>query len=208
MGYLKALRDIFFPERVDFLDMLLKQTESTLKGVRALKRFMEEPNAFNAGIVKEVESETDDIRLEIIKKLNKTFVTPIDREDIFSLSRAIDDIVDYAQRTVEEMLIYKVEPTPKIRKIVDVLVGATEDIYMAVKNLKEKPEKVLEYVIKAKKAENHIEHIYLEALADLFENKDTIYILKMRELYRHLSNSADRCDEAANVISDVVMKIS
>ena len=76
MGYLKALRDIFFPERVDFLDMLLKQTESTLKGVRALKRFMEEPNAFNAGIVKEVESETDDIRLEIIKKLNKAFVTP------------------------------------------------------------------------------------------------------------------------------------
>jgi len=62
--------------------------------------------------------------------------------------------------------------------------------------------------MRAKKAENHIEHLYLEALADLFNQKDTVYILKMRELYRHLSNSADRCDEAANVISDVVMKIS
>lgn len=208
MGYLKFLKDIFSPKRVDFLDMLLRQTESTLKGVRALKRFIEEPNAFNAGLVKEVESKTDNIRFEIIKELNKAFVTPIDREDIFALSRAIDDIVDYAQRTVEEMVIYKVEPTPQIKKIVDVLVEATEDINMAVKNLKAKPEKVLSYVIKAKKAENHIEHLYLEALADLFEKEDTIYILKMRELYRHLSNSADRCDEAANVISDVVMKIS
>ena len=205
MGFLK---DFFFPRRVDFLEMLSKQTQNTLKGVRALKRFMEEPNAFNAGIVKEIESETDALRFEIIKKLNKVFVTPIDREDIFALSRAIDDIIDYAQRTVEEMMIYKVTPTPQIKKIVDVLVEATENINMAIKNLKEKPEKVLSYVIKAKKAENHIEHLYLEALADLFEKEDTIYILKMRELYRHLSNSADRCDEAANVISDVVMKIS
>ncbi len=147
MGFLK---DFFFPRRVDFLEMLSKQTQNTLKGVKALKRFMEEPNAFNAGIVKEIESETDALRFEIIKKLNKVFVTPIDREDIFALSRAIDDIIDYAQRTVEEMMIYKVTPTPQIKKIVDVLVEATENINMAIKNLKEKPEKVLSYVIKAK----------------------------------------------------------
>jgi len=208
MGFLSFLKDFFFPERIDFLEMLSRQTQSTLKGVKALKRFMEEPNAFNAGVVKEIESKTDTLRFEIIKELNKAFVTPIDREDIFALSRAIDDIVDYAQRTVEEMVIYKVEPTPQIKKIVDILVEATENINMAIKNLKAKPEKVLSYVIKAKKAENHIEHLYLEALADLFEREDTVYILKMRELYRHLSNSADRCDGAANVISDVVMKIS
>jgi len=138
MGFLSFLKDFFFPERIDFLEMLSRQTQSTLKGVKALKRFMEEPNAFNAGVVKEIESKTDTLRFEIIKELNKAFVTPIDREDIFALSRAIDDIVDYAQRTVEEMVIYKVEPTPQIKKIVDILVEATENINMAIKNLKAK----------------------------------------------------------------------
>lgn len=205
MGF---LQDFFFPKRIDFLGMLAKQAQTTLEGVEALQRFMKEPNVINAGVVKELENEADDLRAEIINQLNAAFVTPIDREDIFALSRAIDDIIDYCQRTVEEMMVYHVEPTPQMVKIVNILVKGTKDITIAVNSLKTKPKSVLDYVMRAKKAENHIEHLYLEALADLFNQKDTVYILKMRELYRHLSNSADRCDEAANVISDVVMKIS
>ena len=205
MGF---LQDFFFPKRIDFLGMLAEQAQTTLKGVEALQRFMKEPNVINAGVVKELENEADDLRAEIINQLNAAFVTPIDREDIFALSRAIDDIIDYCQRTVEEMMVYHVEPTPQMVKIVNILVKGTKDITIAVNSLKTKPKSVLDYVMRAKKAENHIEHLYLEALADLFNQKDTVYILKMRELYRHLSNSADRCDEAANVISDVVMKIS
>ena len=205
MGF---LQDFFFPKRIDFLGMLAEQAQTTLEGVEALQRFMKEPNVINAGVVKELENEADDLRAKIINQLNAAFVTPIDREDIFALSRAIDDIIDYCQRTVEEMMVYHVEPTPQMVKIVNILVKGTKDITIAVNSLKTKPKSVLDYVMRAKKAENHIEHLYLEALADLFNQKDTVYILKMRELYRHLSNSADRCDEAANVISDVVMKIS
>lgn len=205
MGF---LQDFFFPKRIDFLGMLAEQAQTTLEGVEALQRFMKEPNVINAGVVKELENEADDLRAEIINQLNAAFVTPIDREDIFALSRAIDDIIDYCERTVEEMMVYHVEPTAQMVKIVNVLMKGTKDISIAVNSLKTKRKGVLDYVMRAKKAENHIEHLYLEALADLFNQKDTIYILKMRELYRHLSNSADRCDEAANVISDVVMKIS
>lgn len=205
MGF---LQDFFFPKRIDFLGMLAEQAQTTLEGVEALQRFMKEPNVINAGVVKELENEADDLRAEIINQLNTAFVTPIDREDIFALSRAIDDIIDYCERTVEEMMVYHVEPTAQMVKIVNVLVKGTKDITIAVNSLKTKRKDVLGYVMRAKKAENHIEHLYLEALADLFNQKDTVYILKMRELYRHLSNSADRCDEAANVISDVVMKIS
>jgi len=205
MGF---LQDFFFPKRIDFLGMLAEQAQTTLEGVEALQRFMKEPNVINAGVVKELENEADDLRAEIINQLNAAFVTPIDREDIFALSRAIDDIIDYCERTVEEMMVYQVEPTAQMVKIVNVLVKGTKNITIAVNSLKTKRKDVLDYVMRAKKAENHIEHLYLEALADLFNQKDTVYILKMRELYRHLSNSADRCDEAANVISDVVMKIS
>ncbi|MEA3485156.1 MAG: DUF47 family protein [Candidatus Aerophobetes bacterium] len=203
-----GLKEFFFPKRRDFLGMLTSQTDKTLEGMIALKEFMKEPNPSNSGRVKEVETEADDLRLNLINELNASFVTPLDREDIFSLSRAVDDIIDYGQRTVEEMLIYKVKPTPNIQRMVDALLEATKNIDLAVQNLKKGPQIVLQYVIKAKKEENHIEHLYHEALVNLFKNKDTIYILKMRELYRHLSNSADRCDEAANIISDVVIKIA
>jgi len=203
-----GLKEFFLPRRRDFLGMLTQQANKTLEGMRALKGFMMEANPATGGRVKEIETEADDLRLNLINELNAAFVTPIDREDIFALSRAIDDIIDYGERTVEEMLIYQVQPTPEIQKMVDILLKASEDLSRAVLNLKKGPQIVLDYVIKCKKAENHIEHLYHEALVNLFENKDTIYILKMRELYRHLSNSADRCDAAANIVSDIVIKIT
>jgi len=203
-----GLKDFFFPKKRDFLGMLAQQTDKTLEGMGALKEFMNEPIPSNSGKVKEIETEADELRLDLINELNASFFTPLDREDIFALSRAIDDIIDYGQRTVEEMLIYQVEPTPDIQRMVNALFQATKNIDLAVQNLKKGPQVVLQYVIKAKKEENHIEHLYHEALANLFKNKDTIYILKLRELYRHLSNSADRCDEAANIISDIVIKIA
>ena len=201
------LHDFLFPKRLDFLEMLTDQAHATLKGVKALRTFLKEPTATNAGRVKELEHEADNLRAGIIHELNRAFVTPIDREDIFALSRSIDDIVDYCERTVEEMRIYRVPPTSQMVKIVNILAAGTEQLVLAVSSIEKNPRKALEYVMAGKKAENHIEHLYLEALADLFEHEDTRYILKMRELYRHLSNSGDRCDEAVNVVSDVVMKI-
>jgi len=203
-----GLKDFFLPKRKDFLEMLAIQADKTLAGMKALREFTKEASPTKERRVREIEIEADDLRLNLINELNATFVTPIDREDIFALSRAIDDIIDYGQRTVEEMLIYQVKPTPEMERMVEVLLKATGNVCQAVLNLRAGPQVVLDYVIKVKKAENHIEHLYHEALVNLFENKNTIYILKMRELYRHLSNSADRCDEAANIISDIVIKIT
>jgi len=203
-----GLKEIFFPKKRDFFKMLTDQSEKTLSGMRALKKFMEEANPANAGRVREIETEADELRYILINELNRAFVTPIDREDIFSLSRAVDDIIDYGQRTVEEMLIYEVQPTLYMQKMVEVLLVATENISQAILNLKRPSPAILKYLLRTKKAENHIEHLYHEALVELFKSKDTIHILKVRELYRHLSNSADRCDEAANIVSNIVIKIT
>ncbi|RLC36177.1 MAG: DUF47 domain-containing protein [Candidatus Nealsonbacteria bacterium] len=203
-----GLKEFFFPKKRDFLKMLADQSEKTLSGMRALRDFMKEPSPANAGRVKEIETEADELRYLLINELNRAFVTPIDREDIFALSRAVDDIIDYGQRTVEEMGIYEVKPTFYMQRMVEVLLGATENINQAILALKKPCPAILKYLLRTKKAENHIEHLYHEALVELFKSKDTIRILKIRELYRHLSNSADRCDEAANIISDIVIKIT
>ena len=191
-----------------FFDLLSHQANKTLDGLDALWNFVENGTRENANTVRNVEREADDLRRIIIEELDRTFVTPIDREDIYSLSRAIDDVVDYANTTVDEMEIYQVKGDSHIQEMVNILRKAAREISEAVKILKDYPKIASEHALQAKSYENTMEKAYHLALADLFKGTDTVYMLKMREIYRHLSNAADRGDEAANIISSIVMKHS
>jgi len=189
-----------------FFDLLLRQSSKTVEGLEALFAFADDGTKEKANLVRNLEREADELRRILIEELDKTFVTPIDREDIFALSRAIDDIIDYANTTVDEMEIYGVKGDEHIREMVNILRKAARELDEGVKILKDYPKIASEHAVKAKAYENTMEKAYHKALADLFKGSDTIYMLKMREIYRHLSNAADRGDEAANIISSIVMK--
>jgi len=156
------------------------------------------------------EKEADEVRRILIDELNRRFVTPFDREDIFSLSRSIDDVVDYADSTVSEMVVLKVKPSTYMQRIATLLKDAAYEIYQAVLRLQKHPAVAIDHAQRAKALENRVEAVYREAVADLFSGPEDIHhvveMLKMREVYRHLSNAADRGDEAANIISDIVVK--
>jgi len=201
-----SLKDRIFPKEKNFYKMLSDQVSRTLEGIEALGEFVENQNQKNANRVKEIEKEADELRRVLVEELHKTFVIPMDREDIYALSRAIDDIVDYANSTVDEMEIYEVASDTHLREMVDILRKAALEISDAVKILEAYPTIAMEHAVKAKFYENTMEKAYHSALADLFKKTDTIYMLKMREIYRHLSNAADRSDEAANIICSIVMK--
>ena len=186
--------------------MLSDQATKTLEGIDALGVFVENRNWENAKRVKDIEREADELRRILVEELHKTFVTPMDREDIYALSRAIDDIVDYANSTVDEMEIYEVASEEHVQEMVDILRKAAREISDAVKTLETYPNIAMERAVKTKSYENAMEKAYHTALADLFKRTDTVYMLKMREIYRHLSNAADRTDEAANIICSIVMK--
>jgi len=189
-----------------FFDLLSRQSLKSIDGLDALWNFAENGTKENANLVRNIEREADELRRILIQELDQTFITPIDREDIFDLSRAIDDVVDYANTTVDEMEIYEVKGDHHIQEMVNILRKATRELNDAVKILKEYPKIASEHAVKAKAYENQMEKAYHMALAELFKGTDTIYMLKMREIYRHLSNAADRGDEAANIISSIVMK--
>jgi uncharacterized protein Yka (UPF0111/DUF47 family) len=104
------------------------------------------------------------------------------------------------------MQIYEVKGDEHVKEMVNILRKAGRELDDSVKILRDYPKIVSEYAVKAKSYENQMEKAYHLALADLFNGKDTVYMLKMREIYRHLSNAADRGDEAANIISSIVMK--
>ena len=203
-----GLKEWIFPRERNFYAMLSAQASKSLEGIEALVRFVETPNPENAKGVKDKEQEADELRRVLIEDLDTSFVTPLDREDIFALSRVVDDIVDYANTTVDEMEIYEVGPDKHLREMVDILRKGAREIADAVKILKSYPHIAMEHAIQAKSYENAMEKAYHAALADLFKRTDTVYMLKMREIYRHLSNAADRSDAAANIICSIVMKSS
>ncbi|HEY5671340.1 MAG TPA: DUF47 family protein [Anaerolineales bacterium] len=194
-----------------FIELLTQQAQITEEGLTALVAYFEKPTKRRADVVSKLEGNADEIRRILIDELNHTFVTPFDREDIHALSRAIDDMLDYAYTTVVEMSILEVEPTSHMSEIGALLAKAASEVHLGVQRLADHPGVAQNHAVRAKQLENQVEHLYREALADLFmQPKDAEHIvemLKLRETYRHLSNAADRGDDAANVLSDIVVKM-
>jgi predicted phosphate transport protein (TIGR00153 family) len=201
-----SLKERFFSKDKSFQKMLAAQAAKTVEGIEALGKFMQKPDPENAKRVREIEQEADELRRVVVEELDKSFVTPIDREDIFNLSRTVDDMVDYADTTVDEMEIYEVMPDKHLLDMVDILRKEAREILDSIRMLDTYPHIAMEHAVQAKVYENLMEKAYHAALADLFKRTDTIYMLKMREIYRHLSNAADRGDQAANTICNIVMK--
>ncbi|MCK4693661.1 MAG: DUF47 family protein [Anaerolineales bacterium] len=193
-----------------FLELLVKQAEFTVEGMQALLEYVKEPSEEVAQQVTQIEKEADEVRRILIDELNRTFVTPIDREDIFALSLTIDDVLDYAESTVEEMYLLDVKPNAYIERMVSLLTDAAREIYMGVIRLEDHPNVATDHSVRAKALENRMETVYREAIANLFQMPrdidHVVEMLKLREIYRHLSNAADRGDAAANVIGDIVVK--
>ncbi|MEW6402445.1 MAG: DUF47 family protein [Chloroflexota bacterium] len=201
----------FFKRREQIFNKLVEdQATITFEGLRLLVKYLESPDHEVAEELSLKEKEADEVRRILIDELNRTFVTPFDREDIFALSRSIDDMIDYADTTVVEMGILKVSPTPYMQRIASLLKDAGWEIQQAVLRLQKNPGVAIEHAQRAKALENRVEAVYREAIANLFTGPEDVHhvveMLKLREVYRHLSNAADRGDEAANTIADIVVK--
>jgi len=201
---------IFKKRRSIFIQLLFDQATLTLEGIELLISYLDKRDEETASQLKTKEKEADEARRILIDELNKTFITPFDREDIFALSRAVDDVIDYAYSTMTEIEVLKVEPTEYMVRICQLLRDAATELKAAVKCLQDHPNVAAEHTQRAKALENRVEKVYREALADMFrdvsEVKKLVKIMKLREVYRHLSNAADRGDEAANIIADIVVK--
>ena len=201
---------IFKKRRNIFINLIHEQTALTLEGMELLLAYINNPKEDLAKQITLKEKEADEARRILIFELNKTFITPFDREDIFALSRAIDDILDYGYSTMIEIDLLKVEPTNFMVRICSLLKDAAFELLKGVERLQDHPGVAADHAQRAKALENKVEDIYREALADMFtetdDTKQLVKMLKMREVYRHLSNAADRGDEAANVLADIVVK--
>lgn len=207
---MRRIRDLFKQRQDKFLVLLIQQAEYAVEANEMLLNYLNKPTEKIANRLRQIEKDADEVRRILVDELNRTFVTPMDREDVHALSRNLDDVVDYAYTTTEEMEILGIAPNDYLKRMASLLRDAAVELHLGMLRLDDHPGVTNEHAQRAKALENRVERVYREALADLFDQPEDIEhimeILKLREVYRHLSNAADRGDEAANHLSDIVVK--
>jgi hypothetical protein len=157
--------------------------------------------------IKDLEHQCDDLTHAIVKKLNQTFITPIDREDIYALTRALDDVIDLIDSAASHMLLYRVtRVTDTARKQADVIVRATAEIMQAVPRITTHSD-LERYFIAIHALENEGDSLFREGVAQLFQDhEDPLDVIKWKDLYETLERSIDMCEDVANVLESVVLK--
>jgi len=194
--------------KTNFFKLLANQCEFMCKGMELLYEYCKNHKESTADEIIAVETEGDMARRILIDELNNTFITPIDREDLFDLSRHIDEILDYAKTTVDEIRLFNVTPNKDMAKMIFILLEMTQRIHLAVNNLEERPAISKEEAIKVKKLENKVGDECVNSLARLFEDEnDFKSILKYREIYRHINHTADIGDTAMDFLLDIIVKM-
>ncbi len=198
------------PREEKFFEFFRKAANNILDGAKVLVQMTDEEGGdLEKGWkqLEEFEHEGDKITHQIIRKLNRTFITPIDREDIHSLTVALDDVMDLIEAAAARMTLYKIkQSTEEARKLAQVILKSAEEIVKAVSNL-ERLDDVMEHCIEINRLENVADDISREAIAGLFDKgHDPIDVIKWKEIYETMETATDRCEDVANIVESVALK--
>lgn len=206
------LKRFLKPKQSNFIQLLIQQGEYAVLSVEALQAYFKKQSDKKSTKARQIEKDADEVQRILVHELQETFVTPIDREDIFALSRAIDNFIDYVYDTVEELEIFEIEVSDAVSEIAVFLLEMANELHLALHRLLDHPGVAAEHARQVKALENEVENAYRRNLAALFQGPEDIHhvmdMLKTREVLRHLSNAADQGDMAADIIMDIVVKWS
>lgn len=198
------------PREEKFFDFFKEAADNILEGAKALVQMTDEQGGDLQERWKRLEDfehEGDKITHQIMRKLNRTFITPIDREDIHSLTVALDDVMDLIEAAAARMCLYKIkQPTEEARKLAQLILKSAEEIVKAVSNL-ERMDDVMEHCIEINRLENVADDVCREAIAGLFDSgHDPIEVIKWKEIYETMETATDRCEDVANIVESVALK--
>src|SRR3954447_26066866 len=199
------------PRDRTFFDLFMEEGQNALRTTRLLDEMMNKwpDDGGLSGDILKAEQEGDRITHDIVQRLNKTFVTPIDREDIYGMAAQLDDIVDYIEETADFMVLYKIEaPMEQAQQLTKVLVASCEQLAMGLEHLREF--KGLDrYWIEIHRLENDGDRIYRDAIASLFSNGiDPMFVIRWRDIFLRLERAIDATETAAHILEGIVIKNS
>ncbi len=199
------------PREEKFYSDFLAMADQLRKGARLLEEMFasDPPIADKAHEIREVEHKCDFLTHEIIQRLNKTFVTPIDREDIHSMARALDDVMDAIDDVATLVPLYRINTArPGVRELTRIVSASTDQIVLAVQEL-ERRGGVLERTVEINRLENEADRAHQRAVGQLFDQEhDPIAVMKWKEILDLLEDATDRCEDVANLLENIVVKHS
>ncbi|MGA7615018.1 MAG: DUF47 family protein [Thermoanaerobaculia bacterium] len=197
------------PKDVKFFDDFMTMAAQLGKAAKILEEMLgsDPPDFSRAPEIKALEHECDHVTHEIIRRLNQTFVTPIDREDIHSLALALDDVMDVMDAAAALFPLYEIRRLrPGLAGLTRVITAQCEEIHRAMAAL-DRRTGVMDRAIEINRLEQEADGIYRESVGRLFrEEKDPIEIIKWREVYRLLEETTDRAEDVANLVENIVVK--
>lgn len=211
-GVLGADMFNLIPREVRFFDYFEQQTQHIMRAAALLFEMVHDFSdaRAKAHAIKEVEHQGDVVTHEIIKKLNTTFVTPLDREDIHALASSLDDVLDYIEAAAERLVVYRIkEPTSAARAMADVIVKTTAAMERVVRCLRTLDPSFHPHTVEVNRLENNADDLLRDSLAALFEEEgDPIEVIKWKEIYETMEEVTDRCEDVANVIEAIILKMA
>ncbi len=203
----RRLIDRLLPKVPNFFLLLHEQCVQVAHTTDLLVEYMESADAEVGTQIKKDEHDADKVKVRNLHVLNEAFSTPIDREDIYRTIQALDDVVNYCKTTVNEMVVLGVVPDKYCLEMAVHMKSGVDALVAGFAVLGADPKTAIPHADAARKAERKVEKLYRKAIADLFQGSDYLDMFKRREIYRHLSNAADRVATCANTLHDVVVKI-
>jgi predicted phosphate transport protein (TIGR00153 family) len=200
-----------FPKKIDFFEQFDRALENVSRAANVLVDTLNNFETFEkkAKVIYEFEQEGDMLTHDIMKDLNKTFLTPIDREDIHALASRIDDVIDLMWAAVDRMTVYRIEkPTPEVISIAEDLQMTADILKKALRELRSKQySRVQEHCIEINRLENRIDRKYRDALGKLVNDQnDPVYIIKWKDIYQLFEDASDRAEDIANILETIVLK--
>jgi predicted phosphate transport protein (TIGR00153 family) len=202
----------FLPKTENFIALFEQSSANIVEAVCLFREVAGDLTSVRAGIekLKDLEHEGDRVTHETLDKLNTTFITPFDREDIHTLATRLDDILDATDAAGQRLVVYRItEVPPEFLTLADLLVESAKEVQTAVLALpnRKKRDEAIASCVEINRLENEADVVLREALGDLFTNAhDAIEVIKLKDLYSFLEDATDRCEDVANVIETIIMK--
>jgi uncharacterized protein len=199
------------PRETKFFDMFAEIANNVVEGAQVLSDllhnydYQQMPAAVQK--IKEIEHRGDDMTHRVLIKLNQTFITPFDREDIHQLASSLDDVLDFINGASDRLLTYKItQPSASAKILAGIILKQAEELKKAV-SLLNKNHHLLEHCVEVNRLENEADQVSREAIGRLFDGGyDPITLIKLKELLEILEDASDRAEDAANVLESVVLK--
>jgi predicted phosphate transport protein (TIGR00153 family) len=198
------------PRDTKFFDLFDDVAGNLGEGARLLKRTLDDFQDIEARVrqLKDIEHRGDEMTHNILTKLNQTFITPFDREDIYRLASSLDDVLDFVYAAGVRLVMFRIKSAPPAAsRLAEVIIKQSDQLSEALSRLEKKHDRVLENCVEINRLENEADLVARTAIAALFdEEKDPIALIKLKELYEVLETATDKAEDAANVLEGVVLK--